>query len=119
VLDFPVFTNNRKHKLTRAGVAHILAKHVKTMSTNSDLHVTPHSLRHSKAVHLLRSGVPLIYIRDFLGHASVTTTEIYAKIDAEHTREALEGAYEVPSQEDVPKWEEDKSLISWLSELCD
>ncbi len=122
-LDFPVFTNSRNCKLTRAGIAHILAKHVKSMSTN-DSHfapnsISPHSLRHSKAVHLLRSGVPLIYIRDFLGHASVITTEIYAKVDAEGTRKALEGAYEVPSQENIPAWENDKSLVSWLSELCE
>jgi len=118
-LDLPVFTNSRRSKLTRAGIAYILAKHAKAMSTENDLHATPHSLRHSKAVHLLRSGVPLIYIRDFLGHASVTTTEIYAKVDAEQTRKALEGAYEIPSQDGVPEWEEDKSLISWLSDLCD
>jgi integrase/recombinase XerD len=122
-LDLPVFTNSRKCKLTRAGVAHILARHVKSMSTNEGRHVpesaSPHTLRHSKAVHLLRSGVPLIYIRDFLGHASVTTTEIYAKVDPEETRKALEGAYEVPAQETVPDWEQNKSLMSWLSELCD
>ncbi len=121
--DFPVFTNSRNCKLTRAGVAHILARHIKSMSTN-DSHlvpksVSPHSLRHSKAVHLLRSGVPLIYIRDFLGHVSVKTTEIYAKVDAEETRKALEGAYEVPSQNDIAAWENDKSLISWLTELCE
>ena len=122
-LDLPVFTNSRKCKLTRAGVAHILAKYVKSISTNETRHVpesvSPHTLRHSKAVHLLRSGVPLIYIRDFLGHASVTTTEIYAKVDAEETRKALEDAYEVPAQEAVPEWEQDKSLMSWLLELCD
>ena len=121
-LDCPVFINTRKTKLTRAGVTHILAKYVKSMATNESHHVpefvSPHSLRHSKAVHLLRSGVPLIYIRDFLGHASVTTTEIYAKVDSEQTRKALEGAYEVPAQEAVPEWEHDKSLLDWLSDLC-
>jgi len=121
-LDFPVFMNSRKCKLSRAGVAHILARHVKSMSVNDSRHVprsaSPHCLRHSKAVHLLRSGVPLIYIRDFLGHASVTTTEIYAKADAEEKRKALEGAYEVPSQEFVPEWENDQGLVSWLSDLC-
>lgn len=121
-LDFPLFMNSRKCKLTRAGVAHILAKYVKAMALNgsSDVpaSVSPHCLRHSKAVHLLRSGVPLIYIRDFLGHVSVTTTEIYAKVDAEQKRKALEGAYEVPSQEIVPEWEKDKGLVAWLSELC-
>jgi site-specific recombinase XerD len=122
-LDLPVFTNSRSCKLTRAGVAHILAKYVKAMSMKNCHYVpesiSPHSLRHSKAVHLLRSGVPLIYIRDFLGHVSITTTEIYAKVDAEEKRKALEDAYEVPSQEIVPDWEHDKSLLDWLSDLCD
>lgn len=122
VLDFPLFTNSRTGKLSRAGVAHILKKYVQSLALDHGHHVSqpvsPHSLRHSKAVHLLRSGVPLIYIRDFLGHASVTTTEIYAKVDTEETRKALEEAYEVPSQEVVPNWEKDQSLLSWLSELC-
>jgi site-specific recombinase XerD len=121
-LDLPVFMNSRRCKLSRAGVAYILAKHVNTMSLTDSHHVpasvSPHCLRHSKAIHLLRSGVPLIYIRDLLGHVSVTTTEIYAKVDAEQKRKALEGAYEVPSQEIVPEWENDKGLLSWLSELC-
>jgi site-specific recombinase XerD len=121
-LDFPVFMNSRKCKLTRAGVAHILARHVNTMSLTEGRYVpasvSPHCLRHSKAVHLLRSGVPLIYIRDFLGHVSITTTEIYAKVDAEQKRKALEGAYEALSQEVVPDWQANKGLISWLSELC-
>jgi integrase len=75
-------------------------------------------LRHSKAIHLLRSGVPLIYIRDILGHASVTTTEIYARVDAEDKRKAIEDAYPAPSQEIVPEWENDEGLMSWLSQLC-
>jgi integrase/recombinase XerD len=121
-LDLPLFMNNRRCKLTRAGVAHILAKYVRALlltgSVDVPPSVSPHCLRHSKAVHLLRSGVPLIYIRDFLGHVSVTTTEIYARVDAEDKRKALEGAYEVPSQENLPEWQKDKGLMAWLSELC-
>ena len=121
-LDFPLFINSRKTKLTRAGVAHILRRYVTAMALSDSQevpeHVSPHCLRHSKAVHLLRSGVPLIYIRDFLGHVSVTTTEIYAKVDTEQKRKALEAAYQVPSQEPVPEWRTDKGLMSWLSELC-
>lgn len=122
VLDMPVFTNNRKSKLSRAGVSHILNKYVNGISSaesaNVPISVSPHCLRHSRAVHLLRSGVPLIYIRDFLGHVSVTTTEIYARVDSEERRKALEGAYEVPSQDVIPDWENDKGLISWLTQLC-
>ena len=43
--------------------------------------VNSHTFRHSKASHMLESGIPLIYIRDFLGHSSVITTEIYAKVN--------------------------------------
>jgi len=121
-LDFPVFMNSRECKLSRAGVAYILSKHVKSMSIEGSHHVpgsvSPHCLRHTKAIHLLRSGVPLIYIRDILGHVSVITTEIYAKVDTKEKRKALEDAYEVPSQDIIPNWEKDRSLMSWLSELC-
>lgn len=121
-LDFSVFMNSRQLKLSRAGIAHILDKYVESArKLNEGLipHIaSPHSLRHSKAIHLLRSGVPLIYIRDFLGHVSVTTTEIYAKVDAEEKRKALECAYEIPSQDLVPDWEADKGLMAWLGDLC-
>lgn len=49
--------------------------------------------RHTKAMHLLQSGVNLIYIRDFLGHVDIRTTEIYAKYDTETKRKAIENAY--------------------------
>lgn len=123
-LDSPVFQNARHHKLTRVGIAGILQKYTIEMREKGLKNllpgkISPHSLRHSKAVHLLRSGVPLIYIRDFLGHASVTTTEIYARVDSEEKRKAIEEAYPVQSQELVPSWEQDKDLIQWLSSLCD
>jgi integrase/recombinase XerD len=122
LLDFPLFSNSRNLKLTRAGIGYILKKYV-NLARKSNISVipetvSPHSLRHSKAVHLLRSGVPLIYIRDFLGHTSVTTTEIYAKIDSEEKRKAIENAYEIPSQEIIPDWEADKGLLDWLINLC-
>ncbi len=121
-LDFPAFMNSRKFKLSRAGVSHILKKYVDTArKVNPGLiphTVSPHSLRHSKAIHLLNSGVPLIYIRDFLGHASITTTEIYAKVDTEEKRKALENAYETPSQKIELNWKADKGLMTWLANLC-
>ena len=50
-------------------------------------------LRHSRAMHLLQSGVNLIYIRDLLGHVSVQTTEVYAKADTKLKRDTLEKAH--------------------------
>lgn len=54
--------------------------------------VTPHMLRHSKAMHLLENGVNLVYIRDILDHASIVTTEVYAKANPEMKRQAIEAA---------------------------
>lgn len=73
--------------------------------------------RHSKAMHLLQAGVNLIYIRDFLGHADIKTTEIYAKTDTEKKREVIENAYSDLIDSNLPDWSKDQALLSWLSEL--
>ncbi len=76
-----------------------------------------HMLRHSKAVHLLQAGVNLIYIRDFLGHSDIKTTEIYARADTELKRKALENAYPDLVDSNLPDWSENGDLMEWLSEL--
>ena len=73
--------------------------------------------RHSKAMHLLQSGVNLIYIRDFLGHVDIQTTEIYAKYDNETKRKAIENAYPDLVQTDLTQWGEDIELLKWLNTL--
>ncbi len=79
--------------------------------------VSPHIFRHSKAIHLLESGVNLIYIRDFLGHSLVTTTEIYAKSNPEVKRKAIEQASQnmVPNEKLTTK--EKNDLLSWLKDF--
>jgi len=71
--------------------------------------VHPHLVRHTRATHLYRSGLPLSYIAEFLGHASVTTTEIYASASTEMIREALEKADPEMTQE-IPSWKDEESL---------
>ena len=78
------------------------------------INVTPHVFRHSKAMHLLESGVNLIYIRDFLGHESVTTTEIYAKANPETKRNAIEKNSEELSKSVHFSDNDKKDLLSWL-----
>ena len=82
--DAPLFANSQGKKLSRAGIQHIIDKYVALAKARDGsmfrIKVTNHTFRHSKAVHLLEAGVNLVYIRDFLGHSSVTTTEVYAKI---------------------------------------
>ena len=89
-----VFTNNRGETLTRPGINYILDKYIQhARQLNPDKYsfkVTAHTMRHSKATILLLSDVNLVYIRDFLGHASVVTTEIYAKTNPEFLRRAVE-----------------------------
>lgn len=78
-----IFKNKNGDKLTKKGVEYILSKYIKLAKNNNPnlfmYHYSNHSMRHSRAMHLLEAGVNLIYIRDILGHSSVTTTEEYAK----------------------------------------
>ena len=121
---YPLFRNARFEKLTRMGVTFVVKKYADMAKTeNTSLipfKVTPHVLRHSKAMHLLQSGVNLVYIRDFLGHTSISTTEIYARTDSKFKREALEKAHinvvENEHDNDVP-WLKDDELLDWLKSL--
>jgi site-specific recombinase XerD len=118
---YPLFFNGRREKFSRMGITLILKKYAdRARSIDYSLipqNVTPHVLRHSKAVHLLQSGINLLYIRDFLGHTSIKTTEIYARIDSKYKREALEKVYvEVTERKngDIALWYEDTELMEWL-----
>lgn len=63
-------------------------------------------------MHLLQSGVNIIYVRDILGHVSMKTTEIYARADSKQKREALENAYQdlIPKASTDGVWESDQEL---------
>ena len=92
--------------MTRNGVNNILAKYVKMATTiNPSLvseHLSFHAIRHSKAMELLESKVELIHIRDFLGHKSVLTTEIYARTNPTYTFEAVRNAYKNITADNIP-----------------
>jgi hypothetical protein len=67
---------------------------------------------------MLQAGINLVYIRDFLGHTSITSTEIYAKADSEMKRKALESAYLDLETGELPAWDKDGDLMNWLQNLC-
>ena len=118
----PLFPGPDHSRLTRSGVAKLLARHVRAVRARDPrwapgLPVTPHTLRRTRAMHLIQAGVNLIYIRDLLGHADVSTTEIYARADAETKRKAIENAYEPLTPDALPDWTLDSSLIGWLDSL--
>ena len=117
---YPLFTNSQHNRLTKEGVAYVLGKYAAQAHEISDavpVKVKCHMLRHSKAIHLLQAGVNLIYIRDFLGHTDIKTTEIYARADTELKRKALENAYPDLVDPDLPDWNNNTDLMSWLSSL--
>ncbi|MHC9540661.1 MAG: site-specific integrase [Vulcanimicrobiota bacterium] len=119
--EYPLFRNRSGNKLTRSGIAYILKKHFaearKSFPEYFPDAISPHILRHSKAMHLLQSGVNLVYIRDLLGHVSVQTTEIYAKADSSTKRKALEKAYTDVVSENLPEWQQNADLLEWLQNL--
>lgn len=83
--DEHLFPSQRSDRITTACIRNLVCKYVTLAKSNHPDHFkekgySPHSFRHSKAVHMLEAGVPLIYIRNFLGHESVQTTEIYLRI---------------------------------------
>jgi len=79
--------------------------------------IHPHSVRHSTAVHLLKSGVDLSTIAHWLGHNSINTTHKYVAIDLEAKRAALAKAEPVTKSVKLPRWRTDGDLLSWLESL--
>jgi len=116
-----LFTNHSQNKLTRQGITHILKRYSdmirKKQPELMPETISPHCLRHSRAVHWLQAGVDLIYIRDLLGHVSIQTSEIYARIDGEMKRKALEKVSSYAFAGEIPSWQKNKSLMAWLKEL--
>ena len=121
----PAVQGPHQTRLTRWGVTKILARHVKSLRRRHDpgyaagVNVTPHVIRRTRAMHLLQAGVNLIYIRDLLGHADISTTEIYARADTEAKRKAIESAYQSLTPElPLPDWTADQDLLQWLDHAC-
>lgn len=118
--DF-LFVSKLKKPLTEPGIKYIIEKYRSLAAKENPLvpkNIFPHMFRHSKAMHLLESGVNYIYIRDFLGHSDIKTTEIYAKISVEQKKKALSKVYNenIPISEET-SWNKDKDLLNYLMQL--
>ncbi len=86
-----LFVNRRGERLTRQGFWLILKGYAK--SAQIEAHVTPHTLRHSFATHLLRGGASVRDVQELLGHANVSTTQVYTQLADEHLREVYENVH--------------------------
>ena len=116
-IDHLLIFNTRGEAFSRVAINNILKKYINRATENGKynypVNVTPHILRHSKAMHLLQAGVNLVYIRDILGHTSIQTTEIYARADSKKKQEAIEAAYQNIYPDDKAKWK-NKNILDWL-----
>ena len=117
-MDEYFFINHMGEQFTRQGVNYILKKYAdKAREINKDIvpaDLTAHKMRHTTAMELLASGVDLMYIRDLLGHSSITTTEVYARTDANLKRKAIEAASKEILPHEEARWENNTSLKKWL-----
>ena len=117
-----VFLNQRGGRLSRFGIRWILNKHIQRAGTDSPTlngkRLHPHSMRHSTAIHLLRAGVDLSTIANWLGHTSVNTTNKYLSLDLDAKREALAKVEPLlPQKQRTRGWRDEKDLIKWLESL--
>jgi integrase/recombinase XerD len=119
--DEHVFLNHRKQALTRFGVRYLLAKYCdlarESTPTLVGKRLHPHSMRHSTAIHLLKSGVDLVTISRWLGHTDINTTYRYMSIDINMKREAINKAVIDENSTTVATWRSDASILRWLESL--
>lgn len=120
--DEPVFLNRLGQAITRHGIHWMLRNHVRTASVSSPSllrrPISPHTIRHTTATHLLRSGVDINTIRAWLGHVSIDTTNIYAEVDLQRKAEVLAHCNALSTTPTNNKrWKDDPSLLAFLRSL--
>lgn len=119
--DTPVFCSTTGQALTRSGIYKIVRRHAGYLDNpRTRRRVSPHTFRHTAAMHLLEAGVEINVIRGWLGHADLTTTNRYAQINTQTKLEALR--HTEPTDNSTrsrphPVWRTDETLLNWLASL--
>ena len=115
-----VFLNRRGQALTRFGIHALVERSAAAVAVKlpslAKKRVSPHTIRHTTATHLLRAGVDINTIRAWLGHVSLVTTNVYAEVDLEMKAKALANC-EVKEEKPKQPWREDKRLMEFLKTL--
>jgi site-specific recombinase XerD len=114
-----VFLNRCRRPITRFGIHALVercaAKVAQVLPSVAGKRVSPHTIRHTTATHLLRAGVDINTIRAWLGHVSLTTTNVYAEVDLEMKAKAIANC-EV-KEEVLSSWREDMGILAFLRNL--
>lgn len=112
----PLFVNRDGEPFTRSGIRYILNKYTRMAHAIDDSipeNINPHRIRHTKAMHLYEAVDDLVDVRDFLGHADIKTTSIYARSSLAKKKRAQEKISDSPVLE-LASWQQDKNLLEWL-----
>ena len=119
-VDTPLFLNRYGDAMTRFGILELVARHAEAAAERipslKAKRSSPHTIRHTTATHLLRAGVDINTIRGWLGHVSLSTTNIYAEVDLEMKAKAL-ATCEIEDGEPQKPWREDQGLLAFLRNL--
>lgn len=119
--DEAVFRNRYGNPLGASGVRFRLKRYVQAATEKAprlaDKRVSPHTLRHTAAVHLIASGVDATIVQNWMGHVSLDTTNIYAQANLETKRKAIEKADGVLRPHAAPRWKRNADVLDWLDSL--
>ena len=117
----PLFINRYGEGMTRYGIHALVARHAesaaKKLPALEAKRVSPHTIRHTTATHLLRAGVDINTIRAWLGHVSLETTNIYAETDLTIKAKALAACDPGDGLRKSKRWRDDPSLMEFLRKL--
>lgn len=116
-----LFLNRYGARLTASGFRFRLRQYISAAAAQQpslrQKRVTPHTFRHTTAVHLVSAGVDVTVIRSWLGHAHLDTTNIYAEANLETQRKALDQVLPKSLKAKAPRWKRDADLLAWLDSL--
>lgn len=117
--NHPLIVNRTGRKLSRDGVQYMINKYVREIHMENNTfpdHVHCHQFRHSKAMHMLAAGINIVYIRDFLGHEDLSTTQIYSRADNRLKNKAINAlAPKLAEETGLPDWRADQDLLGFLN----
>lgn len=115
-----VFLNANDQRITRFGVRYIVRQYAvnaaQACPSLKSKKVSPHTVRHTTAMHLLQSGNDITTVKDWMGHADVNTTHAYVEIDMKMKRRALDACQPPQTKKKRPRWL-NPDILEWLDEL--